>query len=57
MAELPVTKSGAAAGTQLKGLLCTDRNKDGSRLLMKPFQREKSGYTSNEKNMHFLRNI
>lgn len=43
-AEPPVTKSGAAAGMQLKGLLCTDRNKDGSGLLMKPVQREESDY-------------
>lgn len=46
-AEPPMTKSGAAAGTQLKGLLCTDRNKDGSGLLMKPVQEEESGYMTN----------
>lgn len=43
-AEPPVTTSGAAAGTKLKGLLCTDRHKDGSGLLIKPFQREGSHY-------------
>lgn len=32
----PWQKVGLRQG--LKGLLCTDRNKDGSRLLMKPFQ-------------------
>ena len=49
-AEPPVTKSGAAAGTQVKGLLCADRNKDGSGLLMKPFQKEKSGYMNSIEN-------
>lgn len=41
-----VTKSGAAAGMRLKGLLCTDTNRDGGRLLMKPFQKASSHDTS-----------
>lgn len=43
-AEPPVTKSGAGARMQLKGLLCTDRNRDGSGLLMKAVQKEESDY-------------
>lgn len=34
----PWLKVGLRQG--LKGLLCTDRNKDGSRVLMKPFQED-----------------
>lgn len=45
-AEPPVTESGAAAGTRLKGPLCSSRNKDESRLLMKPLQTDWSSCTN-----------
>lgn len=52
-AELLVTESGAAAGRQVKGLLCTNTNRDGRGLLMKAFQKAWSGYMR----LHFVRGV